>query len=282
MSAVSGVSELLREVPIFQSLEESQRARLAAEIESVTFPEGSTIFHYGDPGDCLYVIQSGEAEVYTEDYSGRRITLGIIGSKAVFGELSLFDNGPRTASVMAKSTLTAIRLDRSHLQQFLHTSPMVAWEMLTLMGRYMRENAEHLRRSTTQNVNQVIEEDETLIHRIAEWITDFSGSIPFLVIHFLLFTWWILANLSLLPGHVFDPYPFGLLSVLVSVEAVVLSVFVLMSQNRQRRLDRIRSDIEYEVNLKAEMEVSHLHTRIDHWNSRFLMELREIKKLMQS
>jgi CRP/FNR family transcriptional regulator, cyclic AMP receptor protein len=282
MSAVSDVSELLREVPIFQGLDEAQRAQLAEEIEPVTFAEGSTVFHYGDPGDCLYVIQSGEAEVYTEDHSGRRITLGVIGSKAVFGELSLFDNGPRTASVLAKSTLTAIRLDRSHLQQFLLTSPTAAWEMLTLMGRYMRENAEHLRRSTTQNANQVVDEDVSFMHHVAEWITEFSGSIPFLVIHFLLFTWWVLANLSLLPGPVFDPYPFGLLSVVVSVEAVVLSVFVLMSQNRQRRLDRIRSDIEYEVNLKAEMEVSHLHTRIDHWNSRFLMELREIKKLLQS
>src|SRR5450432_3127514 len=270
-------ADLLTEVPLFQWLDGVERAQLAADLETATFAAGQVLFHYGDPGDSLYVVQSGQVEVYTEDHTGQRIVLGVLGAKAVFGELSLFDGGSRTASVMATTDTVALQLSRGHLKHFLRRSPAAAMELLTLMGRHMRENAEHLRRTTARNVNAAEEEQLSAVHRVAEWVAQFSGSIPFLMIHIALFTWWILLNARWLPGPGFDPYPFGLLSMVVSVEAVILSVFVLLSQNRERRQERVRSDIEYEINLSAEREISHLHTKMDRWNSRFAMELREIK-----
>ncbi len=275
---MSSSGDLLREVPLFQWLNERERERLTFELETVHCQAGEYVFHYGDPGDSLYIIQAGEAEVFTEDHLGQRIVLAVLGPRAVFGELSLFDGGSRTASVVARTDLTTLQLNRAHLEHYIQSSPAAALELLALMGRHLRENAEQLR-TTTRNVNTAAAEGHSsFIHHIAEWVAEFSGSIPFLIIHIALFTWWILVNMSYLPGRVFDPYPFGLLSMAVSVEAVILSVFVLLSQNRQRRQDQIRSDIEYEINLKAEMEISHLHSKIDQWNSRFFMELREIRK----
>ncbi len=270
--------DLMGAVPLFQWLDRAERARLAADLETVRFSAGEFVFHYGDPGECLYIIQSGNVEVFTEDHTGGRIVLGTLGPKAVFGELSLFDGGSRTASVQATADVAALRLDRAHVRQFLERSPAAALELLTLMGRHMRENAEQLRLTRIRNVNLAADDEEvSLVHRIAEWVAEFSGSIAFLLIQIGIFGWWILVNLKWIPGGVFDPYPFGFLSTAVSIEAVILSVFVLLSQNRQRRQDRVRSDIEYEINLNAEREISHLHSRIDHWNSRFAMELREIR-----
>ncbi|MCU1259243.1 MAG: rane protein [Bryobacterales bacterium] len=270
-------ADLLSEVPLFQWMDGGERARLADDLQSTSFATGQFVFRYGDPGDSLYIIQSGQVEVFTEDNTGQRIVLGVLGPKAVFGELSLFDGGSRTASVVATSDVVALQLNRSHLEHFLGKSPAAAMELLTVMGRHMRANAEHLRRTTTRNANTVAEEQVSMVHRVAEWVAEFSGSIPFLVIQIGITAWWVLVNLGWFPGRVFDPYPFGLLSMAVSVEAVILSVFVLLSQNRQRRQDRVRSDIEYEINLNAEMEISHLHSKIDDWNSRFFRELREIK-----
>lgn len=275
--------ELLSEVPLFQWLDAAERAHLAEDLETATFTAGQVVFHYGDPGDSLYIVQTGQLEVFTEDHAGQRIVLGVLGPKAVFGELSLFDGGSRTASVTATSETVALQLSRAHLQHFLTRSPAAAMELLTLMGRHMRENAEHLRRTIARNVNSVEQEEKvSLVHRLADRVAEFSGSIPFLMMHIAIFTWWILVNIGWIPGRVFDPYPFGLLSTAVSVEAVVLSVFVLLSQNRQRRQDRVRSNIEYEINLNAEQEISHLHTKMDRWNSRFAMELREIKDRLSS
>jgi len=170
-------------------------------------------------------------------------------------------------------------LDRGDLLLFLRKKPDAALDMLTVMGQRIRQSGELLRGRVTRNVNEEVEDKRTVIEKAADWIAEFSGSIPFLGIHIIIFTAWIVWNTF--PGLLaFDAFPFGLLTMAVSLEAIILSVFVLLSQNRQIAKDRIRSDIEYEVNLKAELEVAHLHEKVDRLHGEVLSRLHNLEKLL--
>jgi len=259
---------LLAEIPFFHFLDDGERVSLAAQLEEVRMPEGQILFSYGEPGDCLYVIRSGKAEVFFKDDTGTRIVLEVAGPGDVVGELSLLDGGPRSASVVVTEALDALRLDRADLDHFLRSHPAAAIDLLSAMGRRLRVSAERLRHTASRNVNVEAEDRRTTVQKAADWIADFSGSIPFLMLHIAFFAAWILLNVPRIPGApMFDPFPYGLLTMVVSLEAIILSVFVLLSQNRQVAKERIRSDIEYEVNIKAEMEVAHLHEKVDLLNA---------------
>jgi len=255
---------LLAEVPFFQLLDEQERLELAKQLDVVAMPAGQLIFSYGDPGDSLFVIRKGEVEIFFKDDTGSRILLEVGKAGAVFGELSLLDGGPRTASALVKEDMEALRLDRAGLDEFLRKHPAAALDLLGAMGRRLRTTAEKLRHTASRNVNQELEDRRTGIEKAADWIAAFSGSIAFLNLHLVFFAVWILLNTRWVPAApMFDPYPFGLLTMVVSLEAIILSVFVLLSQSRQAAKDHVRSDVEYEVNLKAELEVAHLHEKLD-------------------
>jgi len=274
-------ADLLAEVPFLQLLDGKDRAALAADLDVVRFPAGQLLFNYGDPGDSLYVIRSGEVEVFFKDDTGERIVLETAKAGDVFGELSLLDGGPRTASVVATQDLEALRVDRANLDHFLQRHPSATLDLLAAMGRRLRATSEKLRHTASRNVNEEIEDKRTAVQKAADWIAEFSGSISFLVLHVVIFTGWIVANTGWLPGvPVFDPFPYGLLTMCVSLEAIFLSVFVLLSQNRQVAKDRIRADIEYDVNLKAEMEVAHLHEKVDHLTAETARRLSAIEQAL--
>jgi uncharacterized membrane protein len=270
---------LLAEVPLFSLLDEQERADLATQLDVVNFQAGQPVFNYGDPGGALYVIRTGAAEVFFKNDTGERIVLERPTVGDFFGELSLLDNGPRTASVMAAEDMETLRVDRADLNYLFRKHPGAAMDLLTAMGRRMRNTVELLRHSATRNVNEETEDKRTLIQKSADWIAEFSGSIPFLGIHIVLFALWIAWNV--LPGlPYFDPFPFGFLTMCVSLEAIILSVFVLLSQNRQAAKDRVRADIEYDVNLKAELEVAHLHEKVDHLHAEVNRRLDTLERLM--
>jgi uncharacterized membrane protein len=282
-------SVLLAEVPFFEFLDEEERNALAGLVEVVKVAAGTPVFNYGDPGDCLYVIRSGEVEVFFKDDTGQRIVLETAGRGHVFGEISLLDGGPRTASVVATQDLEALRVDRADLETFLRKNPHAALDMLTATGKRLRNTAELLRHTTSRNVNEEMEDTRTSVQKVADWIAEFSGSITFLNTHVVLFFVWIILNvdwikrvevawLQRISG--FDPFPFGLLTMCVSLEAIFLSVFVLLSQNRQAAKDRIRGDIEYDVNLKAELEVAHLHEKVDRLQAESSARLERIERAL--
>jgi CRP/FNR family transcriptional regulator, cyclic AMP receptor protein len=261
---MSADATLLAGVPFFQLLDESERELLASHLEHVRLPVGHIVCEYGDPGDSLFVIRSGAVEVFFKNDTGERVTLERAVAGDFFGELSLLDGGARSASVQVVENLEALVLDRESLENFLKRHPAAALDLLAATGRRLRQTAERLRHTATRNVNEEVEDRRTIVQKAADWIAEFSGSIPFLGIHVIWFTFWILANVGMLPGIPdFDPFPFGLLTMIVSLEAIVLSVFVLLSQNRQAEKERVRSDIEYDVNLKAELEVAQLHEKVD-------------------
>ncbi len=278
---MSPEADLLKEVPLFQLLDDNERSELAAQLDVVNFPGGQTIFNYGDPGDAMYVISSGEVEVFFKNDTGERIVLEVATRGDFFGELSMLDNGTRSASVLATQDTRALRLDRADLEKFLRLRPQAAMDLLAAVTRRHRVTVERLRHTATRNVNIETEDNRTIIQKSADWIAEFAGSIPFLLIHVILFAFWLTVNWIHVPGiPQFDPYPFGFLTLAVSLEAIFLSVFVLLSQSRQASKDRVSADIEYDVNLKAELEIAHLHEKLDRLTGDVLLRLDRVHRLL--
>jgi CRP/FNR family transcriptional regulator, cyclic AMP receptor protein len=272
-------AHLLKEIPLFALLEDREREDLANRLEVERFAADTSIFQIGDPGDAVYIISSGEVEIFFRNDTGEQITLERPGKGDFFGEISFLDGGSRSASVRATTETEVLRLDRDDLAKFLESRPYAAMHLLAAMGRRLRTTVERLRHTASRNVNTQMAESHSLLHKIIDAIAEFAGSIPFLMIHVVLFTLWLTVNSVKIPGiPQFDPYPFGFLTLSVSLEAIFLSVFVLLSQNRQAAKDRVRSDVEYDVNLKAELEIAHLHEKLDRFTGETLGRLEKIQR----
>lgn len=255
--------EFLKTVKLFSLLDEKEMAALASAFKVTECDTGEAVFAEGEAGDSLYVVLSGKLEVSTRDYTGDKITLAIVGTTELFGETSLFDLGPRSATAVALEKLTLLELHRDDLVSFLKSNPSAALDLLAIMARRLRETDQLLQGRVSRNLNEELEHHISPIQRLATWIADFSGSMAFLILNAGIFVGWIIYNLEMVPGmNAFDPYPFGFLTMSVSLEAIFLSIIVLLSQNLQAARERRRNEIEYEVNLKAELEVAQLHERV--------------------
>jgi CRP/FNR family cyclic AMP-dependent transcriptional regulator len=276
---MSADSNLLADVPLFNLLDDQERTELATRVEIVKIPKGECVYKHGDPGDSIYIIREGEVEIYYHNHAGERRTLEFATKGDFFGELSFLDNGSRSASVAVVEDLEALNIDRESLHEFLKRHPEAALDIFTSMGKRFRKLVERMQNASPRNLNVEAEDKRSKIEKAADWIAAFSGSILFLGLHIVWFAVWIVINMNYIPAiPPFDPYPFGLLTMVVSLEAIVLSVFVLLSQNRQVEKDHLRADIEYEVNLRAEIEINHLHTKFDQLSSEILTRLEKMYK----
>ena len=255
-------SELLGQVPLFKLLDPSERSDLERVLERQEVVAEQRIFTIGEPGDSMYIVGTGSVELFVKDNTGSKIVLAVANPGDFFGELSLFDGGARTASAVCLEEAELLVLDRDDLLAFLRRHPDAALDFLTIMGQRIRSTDEILRRRVARNINLEMEIRSTTIEKIADVIAEFSGSITFLMMNAGWFFLWIAWNMIPRVPH-FDPYPFGFLTMVVSLEAIFLSIFVLVSQNRQAAKDRLRADSEYEVNLKAELEITQLHEKVD-------------------
>jgi len=276
---------LLAGVPFFQYLDDDEREVLAQQLDAVSLPAGQLVFQVNDPGGTMFVIRRGSVEVFFKDDTGERIVLETPGPGEVFGELSFLDGGGRRASVVVVEDLEALAVDRDDLEHLFRIHPEAGLDIITAMGNRLRRTVQLLRHTASRNVNLEVADSRSQVEKVADWIAAFSGSITFLMIHVVIFAVWILLNVDWLPGWkppMFDPFPFGLLTMVVSLEAIILSVFVLLSQNRQASKERIRGDIEYEVNLKAELEIAHLHEKIDRLHEEALGRLDELQRLVRA
>lgn len=254
----------LSQIQLFSQLDDDERGVLAQAMSERSLTTGEVLFRVGDPGDSMFIVQSGAVELFVKDTAGQKIILHTAQSGDFFGELSLLDGGSRTASATSVQDTNLLVLDRDDLLQLFRKRPDAALDMLAVMGRMTRKANAMLRERVVKNVNEEVEEERgSVVLRVADWVANFSGSITFLVIHIVFFACWIVLNIGILPFGNFDAFPFGLLTMAVSLEAIILSTLLLFSSNRQGARDRIRSDIEYDVNLKAELEVAHLHEKTD-------------------
>jgi len=253
----------LKEVALFAGLTADEIQRLGKTMEVRSFPANHTIFWAGDPGTDFYIIQSGRVHLSLQEDSGRESHLAALGPGDCFGEISLLDGGPRTATCRAHTDVALRVLSRAALLDFIRQNPAAAIHLLETAGRRQRETLLQLR--SVRNPNQAVKEtvaEGPLWPRIADKIAAVSASKQFLLLHVFLFAAWISYNL-LAGEKAFDPFPFGLLTMSVSLEAIFLSIFVLVSANRQGEYDRIRAEVDHQVNLKAHHEVLELRRKID-------------------
>lgn len=255
--------DYLANIRMFDHLDEDDRTSLANVIDELQVAKGHTLFQAGDPGDSLFIVVTGEIELFIKDTVGQKIVLHAAQPGDMFGELAMLDSGPRTATALALIDSEVLVLDRDDLMLLFQRKPETALHMLASLTGLTRKADALLRTRVSRNVNEEVEVHSTLLQRIADWIAWFSGSMLFLMLNGGWFIFWIIVNTFAVGVVAFDPYPFGLLTMIVSLEAIFLSCFVLISQNRQAEKDRVRSDIEYEVNIKAELEIAHLHEKTD-------------------
>jgi uncharacterized membrane protein len=275
-------AQLLTNVSLFEHLEDADREQLAGFIHERRLAAGETLFKTGEPGESLYVVRSGEVELFIKDTAGQKIVLAVADAGEVFGELALLDQGPRTATAVAVGDTHLLALKRDDLLLLFKKSPAAALRVLAAMSRMTRKADELLRTRVSRNANEEAEEHISTLQRVADWISWFSGSMVFLALNALWFIVWISVNVWPLGVTRFDPFPFGLLTMIVSLESIFLTCFVLISQNRQAEKDRVRADIEYDVNIKAELEIAHLHEKTDRIYSEMLEQFMRLEKSMAS
>jgi uncharacterized membrane protein len=275
---MSAASEMLAEVPLFSLLSDDDRAVLCKQIDVENHPKGHELFAYGDPGDSMMVVVKGEVELFVKNKTGERTLLETVKPGDFFGEITLLDQGPRTASAVCATDVELLVVDREDLDELFRKNPSSALTILAATGKRLRTTATFIRNTATRNENEVVEDNRTLVMRVADWIADFSGSLPFLFIHLGIFFVWIITNVHLFKWGDYDPFPFGLLTMVVSLEAIILSVFVLLSQNRQIERERVRANIEYDVNLKAELQIQQLHEKLDGMNATLQKRLSVLEK----
>ena len=254
-------ADALAAVRLFELLDKEDIETLAAVIDSIKISAGEILFRVGEPGDSLFIVETGEVELFINDTTGQKIVLTVAERDDFFGDLSMLDNRPRSATAQALKDTELLVLDRDDLLLLFRKTPDAALSMMAALSAMLRKADDLLRTRVSRNVNEEMDEKLSPLQHIADWIAWFSGSMQFLILNALIFIVWIAINTLPLGIEQFDPFPFGLLTMIVSLEAIFLSCFVLISQNRQSEKDHIRSDIEYEVNIKAELEVAHLHEK---------------------
>jgi len=260
---------MLAEVPIFQLIDDEERATLAQLLDSRHYSKDETIFEAGHAGDEIFIVRDGRVQVYVTSDTGEKMVLGENEQGDVFGEISLLDGGPRTASAVAVEPTDVLTLNREKLLELVEKHPHVSIDLLTVMGRRLRSTDELLRMHVSRNLNLEEEERMTFGERIADRVASFGGSWTFIIIAGVALSSWIGVNSVILASKAFDPYPYILLNLVLSMLAALQAPVIMMSQNRQSVKDRLRADLDYEVNLKAELEVAQLHRKLDKLVERF-------------
>ncbi|MGD9688188.1 MAG: cyclic nucleotide-binding domain-containing protein [Phycisphaerales bacterium] len=269
----------LEQIQLFARLDSTERAELLAAMRAEKVSTNQPVFWLGDRGDSFFVIRRGEVVVTVPNDKGEHVVLNTLGPGGFFGEISLLDGGPRTATIRAVTPCDLLVLSRDDFHAFLRKRPDVAIEILTVMGQRQRISTEALR--NLKNPNEVFDRSQVSIwQRVSDVIATVAASQWFTAFHFAWFGLWIGMNIvgslvytgriilseqqaGTLPAWVFDPFPFGLLTMVVSLEAIFLSIFVMVSQNRQSEKDRLRTDLDYQVNVKAQTEIMGIARRLE-------------------
>ena len=255
--------DTLRQVPLFESLDNEAAGELCHLLESLDCKASTILFRAGDEGDAMYVIERGKVRICVRTTQGHELTLTELGRGDFFGEMALLGDGQRRSAdaVVAEDARLAV-LSREHFLSFVRSSPNVALELLTALANRLRHTDEMLRHSATRNVNVEEAARLTLSDRAADIIAEFGGSWKFIIAAVLFFNVWVLINSLLLANQGFDAYPYLLLSTMINMLAVLQAPIILMSQNRQAHKDRLRSEIDYQINLKNELALNEILERL--------------------
>jgi len=254
--------DTLRHVPLFESLDDEAANELCKLIEPLDCPERQVLFRAGDVGDAMYLIERGKVRISVRATDGHDVTLTELAARDFFGEMALLDGQPRSASATVAENARLAVLSREHFLSFMRSNPNVALEMLTALTNRLRHTDELLRHSAIRNVNVEDAARLTFADRASDIIAEFGGSWKFIIAAVLFFNVWVLINTFLLTNNGFDPYPYLLLSTAINMLAVLQAPIILMSQNRQSHKDRLRAEIDYQINLRNELALNEIIERL--------------------
>ncbi|HEX5889900.1 MAG TPA: DUF1003 domain-containing protein [Pyrinomonadaceae bacterium] len=260
---LSEKAESLAHVSLFRRLEADELERLATRVEHVTFSAGETIFLENDKGDALYVVDSGTVRIWVLDEDANPVTLAELKTGDFFGELAVLDRGPRSSNATAISDIVLHRLSSDDFQEFLIQHPEASIDVICEIGARMRQTNMLVSSRVVRNINVEMEEKATVGQRIADKVASFGGSWTFICIYVAFLLVWMGFNSFVLVRYRsdFDPYPYILLNLMLSMTAALQAPIIMMSQNRAAYKDRLAAEQDFKVNLKSELLLEELMRR---------------------
>lgn len=263
--ALSDEAESLSRIPLFKRLTPEELERLAEEVDQVDYKAGDVIFNERDKGDALYVVETGIVQIWVMDEDVKPVTLAELKPGEFFGELAVLDRGERSTSATALEDTHLHRLSSDDFQQFLMEHPDCAIDVICEIGARMRQTNMLVSQRITRNVNQEMEDRSTIGQKVADQVASFGGSWSFIFIYGGALLLWIIGNTFILAhygrgadGAQWDPYPYILLNLMLSMTAAMQAPVIMMSQNRAAEKDRLAAEQDFKVNLKSELMLEEL------------------------
>jgi uncharacterized membrane protein len=255
--------ESLRSVPLFASLDDEAASALRELLKLELRSAGSVLFRKGEPGGAMYLIEGGRVRIHIRDDDGDEVTLAELAAGDFFGEMAILDGKPRSATATVSEEARLAVLSREGFHAFVSRTPQVALSMLAAITERLRATDDMLRQRVTRNLNEVDEERQTLSDRMAHALSEFGGSWKFIAatVGFIIF--WVVYNTGWRNDQGLDPFPYSFLDVLNGIVAALLAPIILISQNRQSDKDRLRADLDFQVNLKNELALNEVMRRLD-------------------
>lgn len=281
MNNLSDEAQSLARVPLFKRLEPHELEHLAEEVDQVNYQAGDTIFHEHDRGDALYILEEGNVRIWVMDEDVHEVTLAELKPGDFFGELAVLDRGERSSSATAITDIHLHRLSSDDFQQFLIDHPDAAIDVICEIAARMRQTNLLVTQRASRNINVEMEEKATIGQRVADKVASFGGSWTFIIIYVSFLVCWMAFNTFVLihygrgeGGAQFDPYPYILLNLMLSMTAALQAPIIMMSQNRAAEKDRLAAEQDFKVNLKSELMLEELirkqrerDAQIDHLNA---------------
>ncbi|WP_263356982.1 DUF1003 domain-containing protein [Acidicapsa ligni] len=254
--------EELKHVPLFELLDDEELAVLATQVDFVNFAARQRIFKIGDPSRHAYIVMSGSVRVTTVDEDKQEVVIDEPTHGGLFGFASMLDETSHQAGAMALTETVCLELDRNDITTLLQSKPMAGLDMLTVLGRQLHASQRLVQLRANRNANELIEEEATFGERIADTVARFGGSWTFIIWFGIVLVAYAGMNL-ILKGRAWDPYPFILLNLFLSMLASIQAPVIMMSQNRQDTKDRLRSELDFDVNRRAESEIQMLSQKLN-------------------
>ena len=254
--------EVLNSVPLFALLDKDETAVLAAQVELRQFAARERIYKKGDPGGQAYVMLSGKVRVTTVDEDQQEVVVDEPACGEFFGFASMLEQTPHHSSAIALEETSCLEVSRDDIAVLLERKPHAGMDLLTSLGRQFHAAQELVRMRATRNANELIETEATLGERIADHVARFGGSWTFIISFGVLMLIYTLINI-LMHDKAWDPYPFILLNLFLSMLAAIQAPVIMMSQNRQDTKDRLRGELDFDVNRRAASDIQGLSRKLN-------------------
>jgi CRP/FNR family cyclic AMP-dependent transcriptional regulator len=252
----------LKSVPLFALLDDDERAVLAAQVELRKYSARQRIYKIGDPGGHAYVMVSGHVQVTTVDEDHQEVVIDQPEHGEFFGFASMLEQTPHQTNAIATEETVCIEVDRNDIMTLLQQKPHAGMDMLTVLGRQFHASHQLIRIRANRNPNSIIEQESTFGERIADVVAGFGGSWTFIISFGLAISAYTAVNVYL-RGKAWDPYPFILLNLFLSMLAAIQAPVIMMSQNRQDTKDRLRGELDFDVNRRSESEIQGLARKLN-------------------